>query len=63
MTRHAYDPRRFRLARLRTEPYTRPDGITYRPAGAVLQDLGYEHDLAGNVLTAAARRSPLWCRG
>ena len=34
MTRYAYDPHTFRLARLRSEPYT-VDGVTYRPAGAV----------------------------
>ena len=49
MTRYAYDPHTFRLARLRSEPYAR-DGDTFRPAGAVLQDVGYDHDLAGNIL-------------
>ena len=49
MTRYAYDPRTFRLARLRSEPYAR-DGDTFRSAGAVLQDLGYDHDLVGNIL-------------
>jgi Insecticide toxin TcdB middle/N-terminal region/Insecticide toxin TcdB middle/C-terminal region/Salmonella virulence plasmid 65kDa B protein len=57
LTRHAYDPRTFRLARLRTEGYTRPPGraLTYRPAGPVLQDVAYTHDLAGNVLRIVDR--------
>ena len=50
MTRYAYDAQTFRLARLRSEPCT-VDGLTYRPAGPVLQDFGYEYDLAGNILT------------
>ena len=29
---------------------TKPDALTYRPAGEVLQDYGYEYDLAGNIL-------------
>ena len=41
LTRYAYDPRTFRLARLRTEPYA-PDGATYRPTGPPLQDHGYD---------------------
>ena len=49
MTRYAYEPHTFRLARLRSEPYA-VDGATYRPAGPVLQDLGYGYDLAGNVV-------------
>jgi RHS repeat-associated protein len=54
MTRYAYDPRSFRLIRLRSEPYTHVDGgegPTYRPHGEVLQDYGYDHDLAGNIRT------------
>ncbi len=50
MTRYAYDPHTFRLARLRSEPYIQPDSATYQPAGAVLQDYGYEYDLIGNIL-------------
>jgi RHS repeat-associated protein len=49
MTRYAYDAHTFRLVRLRTEPYA-VDDVSYRPAGTVLQDLGYEHDLTGNIL-------------
>ena len=34
MTRYAYDPRTLRLTRLRSERYTQPDALTYRPGGA-----------------------------
>jgi RHS repeat-associated protein len=54
MTRYSYDPHTFRLARLRSEPYA-VDGVNYRPAGPVLQDLGYEYDLAGNILAVHDR--------
>jgi RHS repeat-associated protein len=54
MTRCSYDPHTFRLARLRSEPYA-VDGVTYRPAGPVLQDLGYRYDLAGNILAILDR--------
>ncbi|MCI0698184.1 FG-GAP-like repeat-containing protein [candidate division KSB1 bacterium] len=50
MTRYAYDPQTFRLVRLCTEHYTKSDALTYHPTGAVLQDFGYEYDLAGNIL-------------
>ena len=49
MTRYAYDPQTFRLKRLRSERYSKPDDLTYRPAGDALQDfrirlrLGREH--------------------
>ena len=33
MTRYAYDPQTFRLDRLRSERYTKPDDLTYRPTG------------------------------
>jgi RHS repeat-associated protein len=49
MTRYAYDPQTFRLARMRTERYTKPAPFTYQPTGAPLQDFGYEYDLAGNI--------------
>jgi len=54
LTRYAYDPRTFRLARLRSEHYTL-DGVTYRPTGPAVQDYGYGYDLAGNVLTIRDR--------
>jgi RHS repeat-associated protein len=57
MTRYAYDPHTFRLARLRSERYTKPTPHTYRPSGAPLQDFAYQYDLAGNI-TAIAERTP-----
>jgi RHS repeat-associated protein len=54
LTRYAYDPHTSRPARLRSERYTL-DGLTYRPSGPALQDYGYEHDLAGNLLTLRDR--------
>ena len=50
MTRYAYERLTFRLARLRSERYEKPDAQTYKPAGRVLQDYGYDYDLAGNIL-------------
>ena len=50
MTRYAHDPHTFRLTRLRSEQYTLGDPMTYRPGGPVLQDYGYDYDLAGNIL-------------
>ena len=55
MTRYAYHPRTSRLTRLRSERYARPDDLTYRPDGGVLQDVGYDHDLVGNVLAVRDR--------
>jgi RHS repeat-associated protein len=49
MTRYTYDPRTFRLVRLRTERFTNPSPLTYRPSGAPLQDFAYKYDLAGNI--------------
>jgi RHS repeat-associated protein len=57
MTRHCYDPSTFRLRRLRSERYTTADDRTYTPAGGVLQDCGYEDDVAGNI-TAIRDRAP-----
>jgi hypothetical protein len=50
MTRYAYDPHTFRLKRLRSERYSKPDDLTYRPGGEALQDSSYNYDLAGNIL-------------
>ena len=50
MTRYAYDPQTFRLARLRSEPYTTPVAQTYHPNGTALQDFAYSYDLVGNIL-------------
>jgi RHS repeat-associated protein len=50
MTRYAYDPRMFRMLRLRTERYTKTADITYHGTGVPLQDFAYAYDLAGNIL-------------
>ncbi|MBI3969613.1 MAG: VCBS repeat-containing protein [Chloroflexi bacterium] len=55
MTRYAYDPRTFRLARLHSNRYTAPAALTFRPTGPPLQDFAYEYDLAGNVTTIRDR--------
>jgi RHS repeat-associated protein len=49
LTRYAYDPKTFRLVRLRTEGYT-ASGLTYQPSGEVLQDYAYQYDLVGNIV-------------
>jgi RHS repeat-associated protein len=50
MTRYAYDPQTFRLKRLRSERYSKPDEVTYHPGGEALQDFGYDYDLVGNIV-------------
>jgi RHS repeat-associated protein len=55
MTRYAYDPRTFRLRRLRSEAFAKPDPAVYAPSGTALQDLAYEYDLRGNVLRVVDR--------
>ena len=57
MTRHAYDPKTFRLIRMRTEKYLTPlPGLyTYNPSGGLLQAYAYEYDLAGNILAIHER--------
>jgi RHS repeat-associated protein len=55
MTRYAYDQHTFRLSRMRTEHYTKPSPLTYRPTGVPLQDFGYAYDLAGNIVTIRDR--------
>jgi RHS repeat-associated protein len=50
LTRYAYDPRTFRLARLRTERHTMPAALTYLGDGHALQDLAYGYDPIGNVV-------------
>jgi hypothetical protein len=55
MTRYGYDPQTFRLQRLRSERYSKPDELTYHPSGEVFQDIGYDYDLAGNVITIRDR--------
>jgi RHS repeat-associated protein len=49
MTRYAYDPNTFRLARMRTEPFMSTAAVTYRPRGTALLDCAYTYDFAGNV--------------
>ncbi len=55
MTRYAYDDSTKRLKRQLTQPYERTGSGGYVPdreaATTVLQDFGYEYDLAGNVRT------------
>lgn len=55
MTRYAYDPQTFRLARLRSEGYRLPAELIYRPSGNVLQDFAYTYDLVGNITTIQDR--------
>jgi RHS repeat-associated protein len=50
MTRYSYDPKTFRLMRLRTEGYTNPEALIYHPTGNLLQDFAYEYDLAGDII-------------
>jgi RHS repeat-associated protein len=50
MTRYAYDLQTFRLARMRTESYSAPAALTYKPNGKLRQDFAYLYDLAGNIL-------------
>jgi RHS repeat-associated protein len=50
VTRYAYDPQTFRLARLRSEAFSQPVSTTYQPTGKLLQDFAYEYDLVGNIL-------------
>jgi RHS repeat-associated protein len=55
MTRYAYDPHTFRLKRLRSERYSKPNELSYHPGGEALQDFGYDYDLVGNILTIRDR--------
>ncbi|MGE3289369.1 MAG: SpvB/TcaC N-terminal domain-containing protein [Dehalococcoidia bacterium] len=55
LTRYDYDPRTFRLTRLRTHAFTRPDPLSYRPTGPARQDLAYTYDLVGNVESITER--------
>lgn len=50
MTRYAYDDDTFRLTRMRTERYSQGNAAAFRPSGGLLQELGYVHDLSGNIL-------------
>jgi RHS repeat-associated protein len=55
MTRYAYDPHTFRLARMRSERFTSSNATTYVPAAGTLQDCTYAYDLAGNILSITDR--------
>ena len=55
MTRYAYDPHTSRLSRLRSERYTQTEATTFSPAGSVLQDYGYDYDLAANLIAIRDR--------
>ncbi|OWY64946.1 hypothetical protein B7486_44570 [cyanobacterium TDX16] len=57
MTRHAYDPKTFRLVRMRSQRYEQLNPVSYRPTGAPLQDFAYDYDLVGNI-TAIRDRTP-----
>lgn len=57
MTRYAYDPETFQLARMYSEPFSQPNSLTYHSNGAAHQDFGYRYDLAGNI-TAIHDRTP-----
>jgi RHS repeat-associated protein len=57
MSRYAYDPQSFRLLHLRTERYTKPSELSYRPEGNLQQELAYGFDLAGNI-NAIQDRTP-----
>jgi RHS repeat-associated protein len=51
MTRYRYDENNFRLTRMKTEKYT-TSGLTYIPtSGTVRQNLAYEYDLSGNIIS------------
>jgi RHS repeat-associated protein len=50
MIRQNYDPKTFRMLRMRTEQYTKPTAFTYHPTGQPLQDFAYAYDLVGNML-------------
>jgi len=54
MNRYTYDPKNFRLLRMKAEKYTFSENATERTysynSGTNRQDLGYEYDLNGNIL-------------
>lgn len=54
MTRYAYDPETFRLARLLSEKHLDPastEADTWEGTGAPLQDFAYSYDFVGNILS------------
>jgi len=55
MTRYAYDPVTFRLARIRTEKYELVDDEYQPQSGTTQQDTAYEYDLGGNIIKIKER--------
>ncbi len=55
LTRQAHEPLTRGLRRVRSERYTETSPGTYAPSGSPLQDIGYEKDLAGNILVQRMR--------
>lgn len=51
MTRYAYDAHTFKLVRLRSERYSQPGELNFKPENSPLQDFAYTYDLAGNILS------------
>ncbi|HEU0054266.1 MAG TPA: RHS repeat-associated core domain-containing protein, partial [Longimicrobium sp.] len=63
MTRWAYHPLTHRVARMRSERFTRPAAGAFRPTGAPLTDVVYAHDLDGNLLRTVERAPGCGVRG
>lgn len=62
MTRHAYDRQTFRLTRRRTERFQKADALQWSGLGVatglndeILQDLSYQYDFAGNIVSIEER--------
>ena len=62
MTRHAYDRRSLRLARLRTERFQKSGALQWDGLGTatglndeIKQDYSYQYDLAGNIVSIEER--------
>lgn len=55
MTRYAYDPRSYRVVRVRSERFTRSGETTYAPGGNAIQDCTYAYDVAGNITATTER--------
>ncbi|MFN2424420.1 MAG: hypothetical protein ABR572_11675, partial [Cryomorphaceae bacterium] len=54
MTRYVYDDQTFRLARTRSQKFTK-NGLTYTPEAVLRQDLTYTYDLEGSILSQRDR--------
>jgi RHS repeat-associated protein len=50
-TRYVYEPQTFRLARMRTEPFTETDTGGLIASDVPVQDFSYTYDLTGNVIS------------